>query len=316
MRFAGRTLLMAFLFTLSLSAEAFGQELYLSNTVVMAGDTPTLGSIALITGGGNGTQLSKLLSTPLPVLADHPALIPARDLRKELSQAIESSFVLVGGPVIYLPASVSGAAEQSFYSSLLQEIESVLPEQSLRIEVWSAGGQEPDMTGLHGRLEFVFPAGTGTPNALASNGYVEYRGSGESTYRYLPVHIRVEELVPVARHEIRYGTQFSSDAVSFVARDISSLNATPARLSGKLFQAKSAIAKGSVIYSDMAGKVQAIKAGQQIRISFRKGNVAVTVPGSAYQSGGLGDTISVAPANTATRYEATIVSPTEAIVED
>lgn len=316
MRYAGRALLIASLFVLSLAPAIFAQELYLNNTVVMAGDSPTLGSVALITGGGNTSQLSRLLSMPLPVLADHPALIPARDLREKLSQTIVQSFVLVGGPIIYLPASVSNGADQAFYSSLLQEIESALPERSLRIAVWAPEGQGPDMTGVEGRLEFEFPSGASTPNALVNNDYVAYRGAGESVYRYLPVHIRIEELVPVARHDISYGSQFSSNAVSYVTREISSLSGTPANLSGNRFEAKSAIAKGSVIYSGMAGKVQAIRAGQQIRISFRKGNVAVTVPGSAYQSGGLGDAISVAPASTGRRYEATIVSPTEAIVED
>ncbi len=313
---AGRHLLFAVLLATVPAALGAAQELYLSDSVVVAGQDPTLGSVCIATGDGNGAALGGLLSSPLPELSKHPALIPARELRKELPKSVDSNVVLVGGPLIYLPKAIRSDGERSFYSALLQYIEQSLPERSLRIEVWASSGQTPEMSGLHGRLMFQLPAGAGSPQALVQNGYVQYKGEKDPYFQNLPINVRVDELVPVARAPIGYGQMLSADEIGYESRNISNLTGTPARVEGHRLQAASAISRGSVIYADMVNKVLAITAGKQIRIAFRKGNVQVTVPGSAYQSGGLGDRISVAPLTTGTRFTGTIVSPTEVIVED
>lgn len=313
---AGKNLLFAVLVALASAGSAAAQELYLSDSVVVAGQDSTLGSVCMVTGSGSGADLGQLLSSPLPELSKHPALVPARDLRKELPKNGSSNVVLVGGPLIYLPKSIHGDGERSFYSALLQFVEQSLPERSLRVEIWAASGQLPDVSGVHGALEFQFPAGASSPQALIQNGYVQYKGRNDQTYQYLPIKVRVEELVPVARRQIGYGHSLTGDEVVYESRNISDLSGTPARIEGRQLEAASEISRGSVIYSDMVRKILAITAGKQIRIAFRKGNVQVTVPGSAYASGSLGDQISVGPLTTGTSFTGTIVSPTEVIVEE
>lgn len=313
---AGRNLLFAVLLTMVSSAWAAAQELYLSDSVVVAGQDPTFGSVCIVTGGESGPALGRLLSSPLPELSKHPALVPARDLRKVLPKGADRNVVLVGGPLIYLPKAMRNDQERSFYTSLLQYIEQSLPERSLRVEVWAGSGQSPDMSGVHGSLVFQLPAGANSPQALIQNGYVQYKGENDPSFQYLPINVRIDELVPVARMQIGYGQPVSGGEVVYESRSISDLTGTPARVEGRQLQSTSSISRGSVIYADMVSKVLAITAGKQIRIAFRKGNVQVTVPGSAYQSGSLGDRISVAPSTTGTRFTGTIVSPTEVIVED
>lgn len=304
------------LFLLLGSTLLSAQELYLDSAVVLGGKGQTLGEVSIVTGASNARQLDRLLALPLPKLADHPALIPARDLQRELARRIGGSFVLVGGPIIYLPASVTKKSERRFYTSLLQAIETAVPGRSLRVEVWAPAGAQPTLGAIRGRLRFQFPSGSGTPEALASNSYVQYRGEGNRSYRDVPITLRVSGLVPVALENIPYGTKFSDSAVGYVSKDLSSLSGTPARLTGTSFRARSAITKGQVLYRDMVGKVLAIRSGKQIRIAFRKGGVTVSVPGSAYGSGSLGDTISVSPQNSGREVSGTIVSPTEVVVEE
>lgn len=313
---AGRYLLFAVLLVMVPAALATAQELYLSGSVVDAGEGPTIGSVCVVTGGDNGPALQRLLSSPLPVLSGHPALIPARDLRRELLKNADSSVVLVGGPLVYLPKGLQGNEERSFYAALLQYVEQSLPQRSLRVEIWAASGRTPDMSNVHGPLVFQFPDGASNPQSLISNNYVGYKGENDTSFNYLPITVRIDEVVPVARTGIGYGQTLTGDQVVYASRNIAGLSGTPARVEGRKLQAASTISQGSVIYADMVSKVLAIRAGQQIRIAFRKGNVEVTVPGSAFESGSLGDRISVAPLTTGTRFTGTIVSPTEVIVED
>lgn len=312
----GRCLIAAALFVVVPAGWAAAQELYLSDSVVVASQEPTLGSVCIVLGSTNSQAVARLLATPLPELSKHPALVPARALRRELPKNAESSVVFVGGPIVYLPKEITSNADRTFYSSLLQYIEQYLPQKSLRVEVWAKSGHSPDMRDLHGQLLFQFPAGATSPQALIQNSFIQYKGEHDSTFNYLPIHVRIEELVPIARSAIAFGNSVSNREVAYESRDISTLSGTPARVEGMRLQAASTISPGSVIYSDMVHKVLAITAGKQIRIAFRKGNVQVTVPGSAYQSGSLGDTIAVAPLTTGTRFSGTVVSPTEVIVED
>ncbi len=315
MRLKPRSLLLILLFVLGAPAMPAAQELYLNSTVVSGAQQNTLASIGLVTGAAGEQAMQQLLSQKLPQLAAHPALIPARDLRENLAPILGRGLVIVGGPLLYLPPGITSQEERSFYTALLQAIEKRIPNRSLRVEVWTDKSQIPSAGDINGDISFQFPAGDNTPQAIASNSFVEYKGQGESAYRTLPIHIRMETLVPVATKALSFGTTFSPSDVAYKSEDISKLSGTPADLSANAYTANSSISAGNVIYSYMASKVMAISAGKRIRIAFRKGAVEVTVPGSAYQSGGVGDTITVAPLSSGTRYHGKIVSPTEVVVE-
>jgi len=316
MRRAGRLLIALGLLLLWVTSAAFAQELYLNNTVVVAGDGETLGSIGVVTGGGARDELAALLSEPLPALSDHPSLVPARNLRNKLPKNLDTNMVFVGGPILYLPAGVNSQEERTFYTALLQTIEKALPDRSLQVEVWAKGGLKPNLSETNGLLTFRFPSGDGSVQALLSNSFVQYKGANDPTFSYLPIDMRIEALVPVAKQDISFGTKFASSELAYKAMDVSSLTGTPADPPGGMIEARADITRGQVVYSQMVGKVQAITAGKPIRIAFRKGSVEVSVPGSAYESGALGDTISVGSLSNGRRYSGTVVSPTEVIVEN
>lgn len=311
----GSLSLILLIFILGEPAALAAQELYLNTTVVSGGGQKTVASIGFVTGGGGEQAVQRLLSHPLPELAAHPAIIPARDLRERLSTLLGRNLVIVGGPLLYLPSDIASQQERTFYTALLQDIEKKLPDQSLRVEAWTDRAQTPSGKDLKGAIAFRFPAGDNTAQAIAANTFLEYKGTGDESFRTLPIHIRIETLVPVATKAFSFGATFSPSEISYKSEDISKLSGTPANLSANAYTANSAISPGSVIYSYMASKVTAISAGKRIRIAFRRGAVEVTVPGSAYQSGGVGDTIAVAPLSSGTRYHGQIVSPTEVVVE-
>lgn len=293
---------------------AQGQSLYLTGRPINGAQAPTLGDLCLSGEAGTGGVTSALLSTPLPELAREPSLIPARDIGVIIAPAVGRSIVLVGGPVVYVPATISDMATVNFYDALLEELAHRLPND--RVEVVAANHGRPDLSGIQGDLRFRFPAGADSPRALIANTYLEYRGSSNQQWRFVPIHFRVFVLTPVANQRIDYGKSFTSAEVGYAEIDAAGLRGQPAVLGGGTFQATAAISAGQPIYSDMMKVLYDVRSGEQLRVRFTRGNIAVTVPGIAYGAGSVGDRVPISTLEGSRRFSGTIVTPTEVVVEE
>ncbi|HUZ17255.1 MAG TPA: flagellar basal body P-ring formation chaperone FlgA, partial [Spirochaetia bacterium] len=242
------------------------------------------------------------------------ALIPARDIRAAIAPILRRSIVIVGGPLVYLPATVTDKSEIRFYEALLDHLGRHLPD--VRIEAAIPEGRSPDLSGIQGALQFQLPGGEDSASALLRNRFVEYRGEYDADWSFVPIRFRAFVLTPVAKQRIAVGSRFSGADVDYAEIDARALHGAPAPLSSGSYQADATIDQGAPIFADMVRVIHAIRSGERINVSFSRGSIEVTVPGTAFSSGNIGDLISVAPLSGAKRFSGTIVSPSEVRVDD
>jgi flagella basal body P-ring formation protein FlgA len=293
---------------------AEGQTLYLTSRPISGGQTATLADLCASGPAGQDGISPSVLAAPLPALASEPSVVPARDVSVIIAPAVRQSVVLVGGPVIYVPKSVTDPQTVHFYEALLQHLAPMFPDD--RIEVTISNGAQPDFSGIEGELQFRLPAGASSPRALTANTFVEYRGSRDRQWRDVPIRVRVFVLTPVAAQRIAYGQTFTSVQVAYGEIEASSLAGRPAALAGGRYEALAAISAGQPILGDMIKVLYDVRSGEQLKIRFNRGNISVTVPGIAYTAGSVGDKVSISTLAGSQRFTGTIVTPTEVVVEE
>ncbi|HUX20020.1 MAG TPA: hypothetical protein VMW69_02200, partial [Spirochaetia bacterium] len=175
-------------FILLTAAQAHAQELYLKSGPVAAGASMTVGDLVVTMNGGAPGADAPLLNAPLPELSAIPALIPARDIRAAIAPILRRSIVIVGGPLVYLPATVTDKSEIRFYEALLEHLGRHLPD--VRIEAAIPEGRSPDLSGIQGALQFQLPGGEDSASALLRNRFVEYRGEYDADWSFVPIRFR------------------------------------------------------------------------------------------------------------------------------
>jgi len=292
-----------------------GLEIYLTHPVVEEQQVHTFGDIC-VTPQASDPIVMRALGAPLPELDSRPALIPARTIKGLLARLLPESFVLVGSRFIYLPKSVTDPGERAFDVKLLQYLDAAVHDTSVRVDIAVYPGQ--DFSGLTktSSLEFQLPAGTASARALTQNEFIQYRRSGEFGYRTIPVRIGAYGPVAFARRSIPAGDSVTREDVSTRDVDLATLGGTPAQITKGNLTATSAIPSGSPILNGMVQIRQAVQSGQPVTVTLERGAVAVSLPGRAYGSGGLGEKIAVGVGGSSPRFEGRIVSSTEVIVDD
>ncbi len=290
-------------------------EIYLTQPVVEEQRARTFADIC-VTPQSSDPSVQRALDSPLPELDSRPALIPARTVKALLAPLLPESFVLVGSRFIYLPKSVTDPGERAFDIGLLRHLDAAVRDPSVRIDVAVYPGQ--DFSGLTESrgIEFQLPAGASSPQALTQNEFIQYRLPGEFGYRTVPVRIGAYGPVSYARRAIAAGQSVTREEVSTREVDLASLGGSPVGAIHGNLTAISAIPSGSPILSGMVQRTLAVRTGQTVTVTLERGAVAVSLPGRAYGSGGLGESVSVGVGTSSTRFTGRIVSPTEVIVDD
>ncbi len=297
------------------SQRLLGLEIYLTHPVVEEQRVHTFGDIC-VTPQSSDPAVMQALDSPLPQLDSRPALIPARTIKGLLARLLPESFVLVGSRFVYLPKSVTDPGERIFDIKLLEHLDSLVHDSSVRVDIALYPGQ--DFSGLteSSSLEFQLPAGSTSARALTQNEFIQYRRPGEFEYQTVPVKIGAYGPVSFARRSIPAGDAVTREDVSTRDVDLATLAGTPAQITKGNLEATSAIASGSPILNGMVQSHLTVQWGQSLTVTLRRGAVAVSLPGRAYGSGSLGEKIAVGVGSSSARFEGRIVSPTEVIVDD
>ncbi len=306
-------LLAAGMFASSLSG--YAGELYLAGGVIDETAVHTFADICLAPRATDDETLA-VLREPLPQLDSLPSLIPPRVVKSLLAAKLSESFILVGSRFVYIPDTVTDPGERTFYVQLLEHLDRSLGDKTVRVEVSIPSGE--DLSGIEpgSALSFQLDSGDESPQTLIQNRYVTFGSGGGADLETIPVTISAFGLAPFARHDLSAGSSIDRGDVVEREVDLSSIEGTPARIGHGSYDVEQEVPDGGVLLSGAVREHDAVSEGSPVMLTFEHGAVSVSVPGTAYGAGGLGDTIPVATQSSAQRFTGVIESPSEVIVAD
>jgi len=270
---------------------------------------------------------------------EHITLLPVREIRALLERKIGSELSLIGSRVVLLPAGSIPEEELWFYRELAAFIESsdYYKEGRMEIEILSGAA---DPVSLHVLTESgVVPAPSSAlpaPSVLPAQPLFFRMEPADSNKSYLSgkleilfreatsvqeksILIWVHHFLPVAHgaYELKAGVKLQDDLLKYKERDISLYTGEPL-VKGeyvKDFQIRRRVQRDAPIMKRNLTALPMVRAGDPVKILFKKRGIIITMAGRAQASGKRGSTIYVSPLSTGKRFSALVTGEKEVEVE-
>lgn len=323
-----------FLFSvlLLLSASALsGVEVYLKRLVRVETPVVKLAQIASVVARDPavGAEIAGIELGPGP---EHITLLPVQEIRTLIERKIGSELALIGTRVVLLPADSIPEKEIWFYSALSAFIESSDYYKEGRIEIEILGGAADPVSIPVLAESGVVPAPSALPAqplffrmepADSNNSYLS--GKMEILYRQAAsiqeksILIWVHHFLPVAHgaSELKAGAKLQDYSLEYKERDISLYSGEPL-VKGeyvKDFKIRSRVQMDAPIMKRSLAVLPMVRAGDPVKILFKKRGIIITMAGRAQASGTRGSTIYVSPLSTGKRFSALVTGEKEVEVE-
>ena len=308
-------------------------DLYLNRVAIPAGQELKISDIARVKEGFKSLPDVRLNLSPHRL-----ALIPPRVISEALTVSTGESLIIIGTRSSVIPLKWFPVEKSWFYQQLLTFLDNADGHRDGRMEVEVL--EEPLSPQGHlspqGRLapqgRVLIPAEQVRFNFVRENrrhGYLAGRidvscslGDPDRPEGLLKLLVHQWVLVPQLAQSVRENEVLSAGKIKFVERDLSLVE--EGELSDKLFElresparyaARRDLPRGAFIRDQDISPVKGLKAGEEIRIVFRKGNVRLEMAGRANRSGDIGDAVPVYLRNTQKRFIGIVTGPSEVEVE-
>jgi len=330
-----------FLFSILLlfSASALsGVEVYLKRLVRVETPVVKLAQIASIVARdpAAAVEISGIELGPMP---EHITLLPVQEIRALLERKIGSELSLIGSRVVLLPAGSIPEEEIWFYRELSAFIESCDYYKEGRMEIEILGGAaDPVSLPVFSEPDALTAPSTALPApsvlpaqplffrmapADSNNSYLS--GKMEISYRQATsiqeksILIWVHHFLPVAHaaYELKAGVKLQDYSLKYKERDISLYSGEPL-VQGeyvKDFKIRSRVQMDAPIMKRSLAALPMVRAGDPVKILFKKRGIIITMAGRAQASGKRGSTIYVSPLSTGKRFSALVTGEKEVEVE-
>ena len=327
-----------FLFSVLLlfSASALsGVEVYLKRLVRVETPVVKLAQIASVVARDPavGAEIAGIELGPGP---EHITLLPVQEIRALIERKIGGELSLIGTRVVLLPADSIPEEEIWFYREFSVFIESSDYYKKGRIEIEIlSGAADPVFLSEPKALpapSTALPAPSVLPAqplffrmvpADSNNSYLS--GKLEILYRKATsvqeksILIWVHHFLPVAHaaYELKAGAKLQDYSLKYKERDISLYSGEPL-VKGeyvKDFKIRSRVQMDAPIMKRSLAALPMVRAGDPVKILFKKRGIIITMAGRAQASGMRGSTIYVSPLSTGKRFSALVTGEKEVEVE-
>lgn len=324
-----------FLFSILLlfsAAALSGVEVYLKRLVRVETPVVELAQIASVVARDPvvAAEIAGIELVPGP---EHITLLPVREIRALLESKIGSELSLIGSRVVLLPADSIPEEELWFYRELSAFIESSDYYKEGRMEIEILGGAadpvslpvltEPNVSPAPSTALTALPLFFRMTPADSNNSYLS--GKLEILYREATsiqeksILIWVHHFLPVAHgaYELKAGVKLQDDLLEYKERDISLYSGEPL-VKGeyvKDFQIRSRVQRDAPIMKRNLAALPMVRAGDPVKILFKKRGIIITMAGRAQASGMRGSNIYVSPLSTGKRFSALVTGEKEVEVE-
>ena len=292
------------------------QEIYLKRIVHLSGYEFSLGEVATVVNPDMHKQ-RLLEGLSLGRIPEHLTLLPVRIIRARVEAGLDERVLFIGDRTGLIPAPALAEDEAWFYEQLLRDLEVYLVRKEGRVEielltrpvvnVLAAGAVKFELTGAQAALDY--PAG-----AML----VRYRPQGapeqEGSFRVLLHHF-----LPVAKAErdLKAGTMLRADELEFQEIDLA-VQPGSYITAGDLDapqRVHTAARRGSLIRRSQVSRVMAVRAGDNVKVSFRSPGLLVGVEGRAVSSGIVGESVEVRVAGSQRCFYGEITALKEVTIE-
>ncbi len=333
------------LFLLVTLAKPGALTIYLEKIAYPRGNQVTLGEIATITGADPAVE-NRLKEQEFNFLCERPTLLPVRsvlEMVRSSASGISAQIILIGERVALIPRNLATEAV-AVASTPVQATPLVSTVQVYTEILLVINALESDRRGRI-ELEFItFPASLSSPAGSVPNGAyeqlklhvvragrvqghlagkawldLEYVDSS-SVLRRETVSFWIHQFLPVARaaNDLLPGRPFSERLLEYWDEDISMIQ-DGFLLEGsapELFRTTVRVAAGTRINRTMLREIYAVRTGDTVLIHFLRPGLKVSLPGRAFGSGSVGDTVEVKPRDSSGRFVGRIISKKEVLVEN
>jgi hypothetical protein len=282
-----------------------GVQVYLRDVAYVDGPLVRVGEVATLSAS---TEAERRLAADgflaLPILK--PTLLPGRIVTESLT-ASGAAWTSVSGPrVAVIPSQGLGAREKLFYERLLRAVDAAGARHDARVEVsvLSVSGLSPLSAGPD--LKFTSISVPQVAGSLAGRGTVAYRsGDSEgSAELWVSAFLPASSLSATEMDGAEIALSAPSRAAEVGAKAEAAATLAPAPVASASRSAGGATRPSAVV-----------RAGDSVTLVFRKGNVAVSAPGRAQGSGGVGETVSVRSLDGKRTHAGTVLSATEVAID-
>lgn len=328
-----------FLFSILLlfSASALsGVEVYLKRVARVETPVVKLAQIASVVARDPAAAV-EIAGIELGPGPKYITLLPVQEIRALLERKIGSEFSLIGSRVVLLPADSIPEEELWFYCELSAFIESsdYYKEGRIEIEILSGAADPVFLSEPNALPVFSEPKAIAVRSALpaqplffrmaldSNNSYVS--GKLEILYREATsvqeksILIWVHHFLPVAHaaYELKAGAKLQDYSLKYKERDISLYSGEPL-VKGeyvKDFKIRSRVQMDAPIMRKSLTALPMVRAGDSVKIFFKKRGIIITMAGRAQASGTRGSTIYVSPLSTDKRFSALVTGEKEVEIE-
>ncbi len=299
-----------------------GVEVYLKRLVRVETPVVKLAQIASVVARypGAAAEIAGIEFGPGP---EYITLLPVQEIRAFLERKISSEFSLIGTRVVLLPADSIPEEEIWFYSALSVFIESSDYYKEGRIEIEILGGAAdpvslPAPSVLPAQPLFFRMAPADSNNSYLS-GKMEIFYRQATSVQEKSILIWVHHFLPVAHaaSELKAGVKLQDYSLKYKERDISLYSGEPL-VKGeyvKDFKIRSRVQMDEPIMKRSLAALPMVRAGDPVKILFKRGGIIITMAGRAQASGKRGSTIYVSPVSTGKRFSALVTGEKEVEVE-
>ncbi|MBA7477120.1 MAG: flagellar basal body P-ring formation protein FlgA [Spirochaeta sp.] len=317
-----------FLFSVLLlfSASALsGLEVYLKRLVRVETPVVRLAQIASVVAR-DPAAAAEIAGIELGPVPEYITLLPVQEIRALLERKIGSELSLIGSRVVMLPADSIPEEEIWFYREFSAFIESsdYYKEGRIEIEILSGAVDSVSLPVFSERkalpaqpLFFRMAAADSNNSYLSGKLEVLYREATSPQEK--KILIWVHHFLPVAHaaYELKAGTKLQDYSLKYKERDISLLSGE-ALVKGeheKDFKILSRVQVDEPIMKRSLAALPMVRAGDPVKILFKKRGIIITMAGRAQASGTRGSIIYVSPLSTGKRFSALVTGEKEVEVE-
>ncbi len=315
-----------------------GVEVYLKRLVRVETPVVKLAQIASVVARDPavGAEIAGIELGPGP---EHITLLPVQEIRALIERKIGSELSLIGSRVVLLPADSIPEEELWFYRELAAFIESsdYYKEGRMEIEILSGAADPVFLSEINALPVFSEPNVLPAPSTAlpaqplffrmappdSNNSYLS--GKLKILYREAAsvqeksILIWVHHFMPVAHgaYELKAGAKLQDYLLKYKERDISLYSGEPL-VQGeyvKDFKIRSRVQRDAPIMKRNLSALPMVRAGDPVKILFRKRGIIITMAGRAQASGTRGSTIYVSPLSTGKRFSALVTGEKEVEVE-
>ncbi len=256
----------------SLTAGLHALELYMRRSAVLQARRPTVRELVHVLPADNGAAG---LDAPLSFDISRPTLLPAAAVREAALDRAQGPVIVSGGRVALVPADLASPQESLLYRDLLEYIDAVERDRSLRVELELLDRPAAD----------------------------DYDGG-------LRKHFELRELGDVT--EVGYPTVSGRPRSFRMAMHRMDPSSPAAVAASPVPEPAAAAVRGPA--ADPPREL-ALRSGERIRIRFVRDAVTVTLPGRALRAGSTGEIVPVRPFDSEQSYQGLVTGKREVRVD-